>query len=84
VGVAHKHELNLDAPDNTPTNEGPEVPDEGVVLVLRYAVVHLAGQMLDVRLCPLGDVFFEQAAQSEVNSGTDEVAPCVSGEKRWR
>ena len=56
MGVTHRHELNRDAPDDSPTNEGPEVAEEDVIFVLGVAVVHLTGQVIDERLRPGRDV----------------------------
>ena len=50
MGMTHRHELNGDAADDSPTNEGPEVADEDAIFVLGAAVVHLTGHMIDERL----------------------------------
>ena len=50
MGMTHRHELNGDVADDSPTNEGPEVADEDVIFVLGSAAVHLTGHMIDERL----------------------------------
>ena len=63
--VTHRHELNRDAADDFPTNEGPEGADEDVIFVLGVAVVHLTGHVIDERLRPGRDVLLEHHQQEE-------------------
>ena len=73
MGMTHRHELNRDAAENSPTSEGPEVADEDVIFVLGAAVFHLTGHMIDERLHPGRDLFLERVVQC----GADEVATCI-------
>ena len=77
MGMTHRHELNGDAADECPTNEGPKVADEDVTFVLGAAVVHLTGHMIDERLRPGRDVLLEQSVDGVVQCGADEVATCI-------
>ena len=66
MSMTHKHELNGEAADDSPTNEGPEVADEDVISVLGAAVVSLTGHMIDERLRPGRDVLLEQSGEGVV------------------
>ena len=77
MGMTHRHELNRDAADDSPTNEGPEVADEDVIFVLGAAVVHLTGHMIDEWLHPGRDMLLEQSVEGVVQCGADEVATCI-------
>ena len=77
MGMTHRHELNRDAAEDSPTSEGPEVADEDVIFVLGAAVFHLTGHMIDKRLHPSRDVFLEQSVEGVVQCGADEVATCI-------
>ena len=77
MGITHRHELNCDAADDSPTYEGPKVADEDVSFVLGAAVVHLTGHMIVERLCPGRDVLVEQSVEGMVQCGADEVATCI-------
>ena len=59
MSMAHMHELNGDAANDTPTDEGSEVAQENMVFVFRDAVVHLDRQVMDERLLPDRDVLQE-------------------------
>ena len=76
VSVAHGHELDGHAADNAPADERPQIAEEDVVLVFRYAVVHLYGQVIDVWLLPLGNVLLEQPVEGLVQCRADEVTAC--------
>ena len=84
MGMTHRHELNGDAADDSPTNEGPKVVDEDVIFVLGAAVVHLTGHMIDERLRPGRDVLLEQSVEGVVQCGADEVATCIHPGREYR
>ena len=84
MGVTHRHELNRDAADDSPANEGPEVADEDVLFVLRAAGVHLTGHVIDERLPPGRDVLLQQSVQGVVQCGADEVAACIHPKREHR
>lgn len=67
VGVSHRHELNLDLANDALSDEGSKVPEKYVVLVLRNAVVHLDGEVVDVRSLPDGNVQLEQPVEDQVD-----------------
>ena len=77
MGMTHRHEVNGDVADDSPTNEGPEVADEDVMFILGAAVVQLTGHMIDERLRPARGVLLEQSVEGVVQCGADEVATCI-------
>ena len=60
------HELEGDAADYAPCDEGPEVSEDKMILIVGSSVIDLDRQVMDERMLPGRDMLLEQSVQCVV------------------